>query len=103
LIKLEAPRERVIFSQERIGKNGKAFRIYKFRSMKSSAPSELSTAEFLDAERYITRIGKLLRKTSLDELPQLWNVLRGDMSIIGEGCIIGTTRKTLDLARVLTA
>lgn len=81
-IKIDAPHESIIFKQERIGQNGKPFMLYKFRSMKQGTP-ELGTSEFMDAEKYITKIGKILRKTSLDELPQLWCVVRGDMSLIG--------------------
>lgn len=83
IIKKESPKEKVLFCQERVGRNGKTFRLYKFRSMRSDAPSELSTSEFVDAEKYITGIGRLMRKTSLDELPQLLNVVKGDMSLIG--------------------
>ena len=72
-----------IFRQVRIGANGRKFVCYKFRTMYSSAPSELSTAEFKDAQSFITPIGRFLRRSSLDEIPQLFNVLRGDMSIVG--------------------
>ena len=72
-----------IFKQRRVGRNGKLFVCYKLRTMYKDAPPNLSTAEFFDAERYVTPIGRLLRRTSLDELPQLLNVLKGDMSIIG--------------------
>ena len=72
-----------IFKQKRVGRNGKVFVCYKLRTMYENAPPSLSTAEFFDAERYVTPIGRLLRRTSLDELPQLLNVLKGDMSIIG--------------------
>lgn len=82
-IKIDSPHESVIFKQVRIGKDGKPFMLYKFRSMKQGTP-ELGTSEFMNAEQYITKIGRILRKTSLDELPQLWCVLRGDMSLIGE-------------------
>jgi len=74
---------KVIFAQDRIGKDGKLFKIYKIRTMLASAPGNLSAAEFRDADRFVTRMGSLLRKLSLDELPQLVNVLKGDMSIIG--------------------
>ena len=86
-IKLETPGEKIIFKQERVGQNGKTFMLYKFRSMKKEAP-ELGTGEFLNAEQYITRVGKFLRKTSLDELPQLWSVICGDMSLVGERPLI---------------
>lgn len=72
-----------VFRQERVGKDGRVFVCLKFRTMYTYAPSELSTLEFSDAERYITPVGRVLRRTSLDELPQLINVIKGDMSIIG--------------------
>nr|WP_316569595.1 sugar transferase [Neobacillus sp. YIM B06451] len=93
LIKLEDPKGTVIFSQKRIGLNGKEFRIYKFRSMVSNAEeklaellkyNEVSGAMFkMKKDPRITRIGKFIRKTSIDELPQLFNVLKGDMSLVG--------------------
>ncbi len=73
----------VIFKQVRIGEGGRRFVCYKFRTMSENAPHNLSTAEFTDADKYITAVGRFLRKTSLDELPQLFNVLSGDMSIVG--------------------
>lgn len=73
----------VIFEQERIGQFGKIIKIYKFRTMKSRAPKSKATKDFDNAKEYITKFGKFLRATSLDELPQLLNVLKGDMSIIG--------------------
>ena len=73
----------VIFKQTRIGADGKRFVCYKFRTMTPDAPSQLSTAEFTDSALYVTPIGRFLRKTSLDELPQLFNVLSGDMSLVG--------------------
>ncbi len=72
-----------IFKQPRIGLNGEIFICYKFRTMYTSAPKNRPTAEFDDAEKYITPIGRFLRKSSLDELPQLINVLKGDMSLVG--------------------
>ena len=83
LIKLDSPHEEVIFKQTRIGKNGKPFDLYKFRTLRGDAPHEMSSAEIGNAQQYTTRIGEILRRTSLDELPQLYNIFRGDMSIIG--------------------
>jgi len=73
----------VIFKQRRIGRNRVFFNIWKFRSMKMSAPHDIPTHMLKDPEQYITKVGKFLRKTSLDELPQLFNIFVGQMSIIG--------------------
>ena len=73
----------VFFGQYRVGLDGKYFRMFKFRSMWIDAPHELSTAELQDPQAMITRVGKFIRKYSIDELPQLYNVLIGDMSIVG--------------------
>lgn len=72
-----------VFKQERVGKGGAVFKIYKFRTMYRDVPASVATNELKDAERCITRVGRLLRKSSMDELPQLVNVLRGEMSLIG--------------------
>ncbi len=72
-----------IFKQKRIGRGGKAFICYKFRTMYKSAPPQMPSADFCERDKYITRIGRFLRRTSLDELPQLFNVLKGDMSLVG--------------------
>ena len=71
------------FFQKRVGRHKKHFMLYKFRSMKKSAPKDMPTHLFSDAQSYVTRVGKLLRKSSIDELPQLINILKGDMSFIG--------------------
>lgn len=73
----------IFFKQLRVGKNGQLFYIYKFRSMSINAPHQKSTSEFNEANRYITKVGHFIRKTSIDELPQLFNVLNGKMSIVG--------------------
>jgi exopolysaccharide biosynthesis polyprenyl glycosylphosphotransferase len=85
-----------VFGQRRLGRHGRLFRCFKFRSMHADAEQRLRDdpalhAEYLrndfklpeDRDPRITRVGRFLRKTSLDELPQLWNVLRGDMSLVG--------------------
>ena len=82
LIKLDSPGP-VIFSQKRYGKNKELFDIYKFRSMRTDTPKDVPTNDLSGAASFITPLGNVLRKTSLDELPQLWNILRGDMSLIG--------------------
>ena len=71
------------FRQYRVGRGGRRFQLYKFRTMKMDTPKYLSTMEVDDPDKYITRIGRFLRKTSLDEIPQLFNVLIGDMSLVG--------------------
>ena len=73
----------VLFKQKRVGKNKKLFTIYKFRTMRIDAPKDTPTHLLEDPDQYITKIGKFLRKTSLDELPQIINILLGQMSIIG--------------------
>lgn len=73
----------IIFSQYRVGRKGKRFKLYKFRTMKMDTPKYLSTLEMTEPDKYLTRIGCVLRKTSLDEFPQLLNVLKGDMSLVG--------------------
>lgn len=72
-----------IFKQQRFGRNKQPFTVYKFRTMATSAPSNMATNQFTDSASYITRAGKIMRKLSIDELPQLINVIKGDMSMIG--------------------
>lgn len=93
LIKLEDPKGPLFFSQKRVGKDGKEFKMYKFRSMVTDAEArlgellkhnEVEGAMFkMKNDPRITKIGKFIRKTSIDELPQLINVLKGDMSLVG--------------------
>lgn len=96
-IKIDSPHEKVLFKQERIGINNVPFTILKFRSMRDDAPHQMATENFENPEVYITRVGKILRKTSLDELPQLLNVLKGDMSIVGPRPLIPKEKYVLKL------
>lgn len=73
----------VLFKQKRYGKDKSYFNIYKFRTMRTDTPSDMPTHMLSNPEQYITKCGKFLRKTSLDELPQIINILKGEMSIIG--------------------
>ena len=93
IIVIDSPGASPIFAQTRVGRDGKEFTFYKFRSMKPNAEDELETLmeynemdgpvfKIRDDPR-ITRVGRFIRRSSIDELPQLWNVLRGDMSIVG--------------------
>jgi exopolysaccharide biosynthesis polyprenyl glycosylphosphotransferase len=93
LIKLEDSKGPVIFKQVRVGKDGKEFYMYKFRSMVTNAEELLESLLHLNEttgamfkmkeDPRVTKIGKFIRKTSIDELPQLWNVLKGEMSLVG--------------------
>ena len=96
-IKIDSPHEKVLFKQERIGINNVPFTILKFRSMRDDAPHQMATENFENPEMYITRVGKILRKTSMDELPQLLNVLKGDMSIVGPRPLIPKEKYVLKL------
>lgn len=73
----------VLFKQRRIGKNKRSFLIWKFRTMRTDAPKDCPTHLLSDPNRYITGVGRFLRKTSLDELPQIFNIFVGQMSVIG--------------------
>ena len=73
----------VLFKQKRVGKNKSHFMIYKFRSMYVDAPSDMPTHLLKDPSAMITKVGAFLRKTSLDELPQLFNIFKGEMAIVG--------------------
>lgn len=82
LIKLEDGGN-ILFKQKRIGLNKKEFYIYKFRTMKITTPKDVPTHLLENPDSYITAIGKFLRKSSMDELPQLFNILKGEMSLVG--------------------
>lgn len=73
----------ILFRQRRLGMGGRYFDILKFRTMRTDAPKDVPTHQLKNPEQYVTRVGRLLRRTSLDELPQLYNILVGDMSIVG--------------------
>ena len=74
---------KIIFRQKRCGRAGREFICYKFRTMYENAPKNLPASSFVDYKKYVTRVGRFLRRSSLDELPQLFNVLKGDMSLVG--------------------
>lgn len=73
----------IFFSQKRLGKNKRYFKLHKFRSMKMSTPHDTPTHMLDNPEQYITKVGKFLRAHSLDELPQIWDIFIGNMSVIG--------------------
>lgn len=73
----------VLFKQKRVGINKSHFQILKFRTMRIDTPKDMPTHLLKDPEQYITRVGKFLRKSSLDELPQIINILKGDMAVVG--------------------
>ena len=73
----------VFFSQKRVGIHKEYFNLYKFRSMRTDTPHDKPTHLLENPDQYITKVGRFLRKSSLDELPQLWNIARGDMAVIG--------------------
>ena len=81
-IKIDSPGP-IFFRQKRVGIHKQHFNILKFRTMRIDTPHDMPTHMLKDPDQYITRVGHFLRKTSLDELPQLLNVLQGDMSIVG--------------------
>ena len=73
----------VLFRQKRVGKAGHYFELHKFRSMKRSAPHDVPTHMLSNPDQYLLRTGRLIRRSSLDELPQLWDIFRGKMSLVG--------------------
>lgn len=73
----------ILFKQKRVGKDNKHFYIYKFRSMRIDTPKDMPTHLLENPDQYITKVGKFMRKTSLDELPQLFNIIKGEMAVIG--------------------
>ena len=81
-IKLDSPGP-ILFTQKRVGIQKTYFQIYKFRTMRTDTPKDMPTHMLANPEQYITKTGRFLRKTSLDELPQIFNIFKGDMSIVG--------------------
>lgn len=95
-IKLDS-RGPIVFRQDRVGRNGKPFRCYKFRSMRVSTPHDMPTSQMARPERYVTRVGWVLRKLSLDELPQLLCCINGRMSFIGPRPLVLTEKNCHDM------
>ncbi|MEE0967852.1 MAG: sugar transferase [Clostridia bacterium] len=95
IIKCEDPGP-AIFKQNRVGANKKIFSLYKFRSMRLDTPHDTPTHLLENPGQYILKVGGFIRKTSIDELPQLWNILKGERGIIE------TTKNNADFSRVVT-
>lgn len=100
LIKLDSEGP-VLFKQTRIGLDSKSFTIYKFRTMLISAPAYMPTNLLENPADHLTRVGRILRKTSLDELPQLFNIIQNDMSLIGPRPVIPIEKELIELRRKL--
>lgn len=96
-IKLDSPGP-VLYWSERIGRNGRPFIMPKFRSMSVGAPI-VEAEKFTNAGSYITKVGEFIRKTSLDEIPQFWSVLKGDMSLIGPRPLLPIETHVLELRK----
>lgn len=102
IIKLDSPGP-VFFKQSRIGYESKPFIIYKFRSMHTATPAYIPTSDLSAPEEHLTRFGKFLRKSSIDELPQLINILKNEMSLIGPRPVIAIEKELIDLRKQLGA
>lgn len=89
-----------LFVQERVGRSNVRFRMFKFRTMSTSAPANVATHKLQDPGRYISKVGAFLRRSSLDELPQLLNILSGDMSFIGPRPVVPAERDLVALRSV---
>ena len=86
-----------IFTQYRMGYKGDSFKLYKFRTMMEDAPDNVATRDISDPSLYITKVGRILRETSLDEIPQLINIIKGEMSFIGPRPVILNEKELIDL------
>ena len=82
----------IFFSQERVGKNGRRFLALKFRSMMPDAEARVGPMQSVQNDPRVTRMGRLMRATAMDELPQLWNIFRGDMSFVGTASAYGPAK-----------
>lgn len=102
-LKITEPKAAAIFKQLRSGKDRRPFTCYKFRSMRVETPENEITYELKNADYYITPLGKFLRRSSLDELPQLFNILKGDMSFVGPRPVILKETELLDMREKLGA
>lgn len=89
-----------LFVQERVGRDNRRFKMFKFRTMQKNAPANVATHKLKNADQYISRLGAFLRRSSLDELPQLLNILVGDMSFIGPRPVVCTERDLVRLRRM---
>ena len=87
----------ILFKQKRVGIHKTHFMIYKFRTMRIYTPKDMPTHMLADPEQYSTRVGKFLRKSSLDELPQIFDILRGDMSFVGPRPALPNQTRLLEL------
>lgn len=96
IIRLESPGP-ALFRQKRYGKDKQPFTVYKFRSMSTQAPKNMPTNDFHDAHTYITQVGRIIRKLSIDELPQFYNVLKGDMSLVGPRPVVLSEKRIIKL------
>jgi lipopolysaccharide/colanic/teichoic acid biosynthesis glycosyltransferase len=90
----------IFYTQPRVGRGGVAFRGYKFRSMHADAEARFGPRQASTADARVTRVGRWLRATAMDELPQLWNILRGDMSFVGPRALMPEEIESGDAARV---
>ncbi|WP_243343309.1 sugar transferase [Anaerococcus sp. AGMB09787] len=96
-IKIEDPKGKVFFIQDRSGRDSIPFKCIKFRSMRTDAPKNQATWALSNAESYITKVGAFIRKTSIDELPQLINIVKGDMAIVGPRPVILKEKELIEL------
>lgn len=98
IIKLDS-KGPVFFKQKRLGQHEKKFRVFKFRSMRIDAPRYEATRDLENPDKYITRVGKFIRKTSIDEIPQIFNIFRGHMSFVGPRPLIPAEKEIAEERR----